>query len=145
MPPLLNGIGRPSLTLIYHAVAAITLPAVFALSGTILGPSLGYVSVAVGWAIGYPVAFTVLVSLALRQLGLAPATYLRRTLGIPGCAVLAAPGAWAAHHFTSGWAALPRLVAVSVAALAVFLTALAYLQGISPRTMWRSFGSPPAA
>ena len=138
VPPLLDGIGRPSLTLIYHAFAAIALPALFVICGLELGPSYGYGSVALAWAIGYPMALAILLVLAFRQLGLSPFLYLRRTLGIPGCAVLAWPAGWGVHVLTSGWPALPRLIAVAIASLVVFSTLLARLQGISVRTIWRS-------
>jgi polysaccharide transporter, PST family len=138
VPPLLDGMGYPSLTLQYHAVAMAVLPAAFAVGGALLGPSLGYVSVAVAWAVGYPVACAVLVWLALAKLSLSPFTYLRRIAGIPGCALLAAPCAYAMHQLAAGWPALPRLVAVWTVGAGVYFVALAYLQGISPRSIWRA-------
>jgi polysaccharide transporter, PST family len=134
VPSLLDGMGYPSRTLLYHAVAAIALPACFVVSGLLLGPRHGYVSVAVGWVAGYPVAFAVLFGLALRRIGLPVLLYLRRIAGIPACALLAAPFGVAAHVVTAGLAATPRLVIVSAATLAALAVALARLQGIK---LWR--------
>jgi PST family polysaccharide transporter/lipopolysaccharide exporter len=138
IPPLLDGIGLPGLTLVYHAVAALVLPALYVACGHLLGPSLGYVSVAVAWAIGYPVAFAVLAWLAFSRIGLSPLAYLRRVGGIPGCAVLAAPAGFVANWLGAGWPATPRLCFVAVATLAALFTLLSYLQGISPRAIARA-------
>lgn len=138
VPPLLDGIGHPNRSLIYHAVAAVILPALFVLFGHLLGPSLGYVSVAVAWAVGYPFAFAILVWLALSKIGLSGIAYLRRTGGIPLCAILSAPAGFAAHWLTASWPALPRLAAVSGVTLVALFTLLAYFQGISPRGIIRA-------
>jgi teichuronic acid exporter len=138
IPPLLDGMGFPSLTLRYHVVAMALLPALFAACGRLLGPPLGYVSVAVAWAVGYPVACAALVWMALVKMELGPLTYLRRIAGIPGCGVLAAPAAYAAHRLAESLPALPRLAVVWLAGGSVFFVLLAYLQGISPRSIWRA-------
>ena len=59
-PPLLDGIGRPELTLRYMVIATIAVPASFCIGAKLLGRSLGFLSVAVAWALGYPIAFAVL-------------------------------------------------------------------------------------
>jgi teichuronic acid exporter len=138
MPPLLDGIGYPGLSLVYHLVASLVLPALFIASGTILGPAYGYTSVALAWAVGYPIAFAVLAWLALSKIDLSPLTYLRRVGGIPACAVLAAPAGFLTHWLTPGWPALPRLLAVAAATLIVLFTLLSYLQGVSPRSIARA-------
>jgi len=138
VPPLLDGMGYPSLTLRYHVVAMALLPALFIAFGQVFGSSLGYVSVAVAWAVGYPVACAVLVWMALSRMELDAFAYLRRIAGIPGCAALAAPVAYFAHRWTDGWAAFPRLAAVWIAGGCAFFFLLAYLENISPRTIWRA-------
>jgi O-antigen/teichoic acid export membrane protein len=60
-PPVFDGLGRPSLTLRYQIVAAVTLTSMFWIFAVTLGDKVGYNSVAVAWAVGYPVAFAVLV------------------------------------------------------------------------------------
>ena len=141
LPPLLDGIGRPGLTLVYHLVASLVLPALFIASGTVLGPELGYVSVALAWAVGYPIAFAVLLRLALSKIGLSPLAYLRRIGGIPACAALAAPAGFLAHWLTPGWPATPRLFAVAAVTLVVLFTLLSYFVGISPRSIVRALES----
>ena len=138
IPPLLDGIGSPNSSLVYHVVASLVLPALFAIFGQLLGPKLGYVSVAVAWAVGYPVAFAVLAWMALSRIGLSPLAYLRRIAGIPGCAALAAPAGYLANGLTPSWPALPRLALVAAVTLAVLFTLLSYLQGISPRSIVRA-------
>src|SRR5262249_10101022 len=63
-PPLLAGIGSPNLTLLYHGVAALVLPFLFVIFGSTLR-GLGFISVALGWVVGYPIAFAVLAFLAV--------------------------------------------------------------------------------
>jgi len=138
VPPLLDGMGYPSRTVVYHLVASLVLPTLFALFGVVLGPSLGFVSVALAWAVGYPLAFAVLIWLALTHLELSPVTYLRAILGIPGCAVLSAPVGFAVHAMTPAWPATARLVAVAAATLTVLFALLSRFQGISPRSIWRA-------
>src|SRR5262249_39728164 len=138
IPPLLDGIGYPGLSLVYHLVAVVLLPSLFLLFGELLGDRLGYVSVAAAWAVGYPVAFAVLAWLALRRIGLSAFTYLRRIAGIPGCAALAAPVGIVAYWLTPGWPATPRLLLVAALGLAALFTLLSYLQGISPRSIVRA-------
>jgi len=140
VPPLLDGIGFPGLTLVYHAVAALVLPTLFIVFGQLLGPALGYVSVAVGWAVGYPAAFAVLFWLALARMGLPPLAYLCRVGGIPLCAAAAAPAGFATHELTAHWPALPRLVLVSTVTLVALGTLLSRFQGISLSAIWRALG-----
>jgi O-antigen/teichoic acid export membrane protein len=80
IPPLLDGAGYPSRTLVYTITAAITLPIAYVLGAIFLGvrgPHLGFQSVAIAWAIGYPIAFAVLLMLAVYTLDI-PARRLLR-------------------------------------------------------------------
>ena len=189
VPPLLDGIGRPTLTLIYTGVAAITLPTLFIAAGAwatpdcallafscaphpellgplatavadVIGPHLPqilidcpalsgscsasplpsgseYLSVAIAWAVGYPIAFAVLAALALYQLDLSAVAYLRRTMGIPVCAGIAIAIGYGVRFAFSGTPAWVSLIATSAAIGGVFLVLLAYFQGISPRSVAR--------
>ena len=140
-PPLLDGMGYPGYTLIYQATAAIALPALFLTFAITLGDQLGFMSVAIAWAVGYPIAFAVLVALALRRLHLTVRVYLRRVIGIPLCAA-AAMGAgelvrWATLSLHPG----VRFGAVCAISLAVLGMLLAYTQGISVRSVSRALKS----
>jgi O-antigen/teichoic acid export membrane protein len=137
VPPLLDGIGYPTLTLLYHGVAALVLPILFVVLGNAYA-RLGFVSVILGWVVGYPVAFAVLAWLALSRIGLSPLAYLRRIGGIPLCAAAAAPAGLAAHRLTAGWPALPRLAATAAVTLVALFALLGRFQGISLRGIWRA-------
>lgn len=144
VPPLLDGVGRPSLTLIYTAVAATVLPGLYVLFAVVFGERLDYLSVALAWAVGYPVAFAVLAWLALVTMELSWRTYLRRTMGIPICAALSlVPGyamSWLVRPLVPG----ARLALISVATLGSLGLMLAYFQGISPRSVKAAMKGPPA-
>jgi teichuronic acid exporter len=144
VPPLLDGMGFPGRTLLYQLVAAITLPMLFLAAPVVLW-QYGFLSVAIAWAVGYPIAFVVLAVMALRALELGAGSYLRQVIGIPACAAVAMGiGALAR------WAALPlpptaRLFVVGAVMLLVLGLLLAYTQGISPRSVARAVrGERPA-
>lgn len=143
-PPLLDGLGRPGLTLTYMMVAAIVLPSGFVVSATLFGQEHGAVAVAVAWAVGYPIAFAVLAVLALRQLHLSATAYLRRIAGIPLCAAAAGSLAAAVHWIAAGLPALASLAASSATMIASFLLLLAYTQGISPRSVAMAVKGQPS-
>jgi O-antigen/teichoic acid export membrane protein len=145
MPPLLDGIGRPTLTLIYMLVAAILLPASFVAFAAAFGPAIGYLSVAVAWSAAYPVAFVVLAHLTLRQIELPARVYLRRIGGILGCAAAALAAGLLTRHLTLSAPAGVRLLAVVVVTLATIGLLLAYVEGISPRSVVRALRGAEAA
>ncbi|MFT3699893.1 MAG: oligosaccharide flippase family protein [Kofleriaceae bacterium] len=60
IPPLLAALNAPARVLIYNAVAAVILPACFAIAAH-LGHD--FVAIAWAWAIGYPIAFATLLAL----------------------------------------------------------------------------------
>lgn len=85
-PPLLDGVGRPERTLRYMIVAAILVPGCFVLGAVLLGDRLGLLSVAVAWAVGYPLAFATLIYLIADTIELPILAYLRGGAGIIACA-----------------------------------------------------------
>lgn len=137
IPPLLDGMGRPSLTLLYTSVAAVVVPALFVLSAVFLGPRLNYLSVAWAWVFGYPVAFAVLLVLALRLLDIGLLAYLRRVIGIPLCVAGAFVGGLAARQLTMKLGAIFQLVVVAAVVVIVLGLLLARFEGISPRSIFR--------
>lgn len=76
-PPVFDGMGRPDLTLRYQIVAAVTLSTLFVVFAYVLGPTLGYTSVALAWAVGYPIAFAVLAVQLFRLIDLSVRQFLR--------------------------------------------------------------------
>lgn len=156
VPPLLDGIGKPTLTLVYTSVAAVVLPSLFVIAARIAAPDcavLGqvcepsptllpagseYLSVAIAWAVGYPIAFAVLALLALWQIDLGARAYLRRTMGIPACAAVAIAAALLMRWALSSAAPWISLVACTAVMAGLYLMLLAYAQGISPRSIKRA-------
>jgi O-antigen/teichoic acid export membrane protein len=137
-PPLLDGIGHPERTLRYMLVAAIVVPGMFVLCANLLGDQLGFLSVAVGWAIGYPLAFVALSYLVVKGIRLPLRPYLRGAWGIVGCCsaglVVGYGVSLALAHAGPG----VRLVAVGGSALGVILLMLAFWQDITPKSITRS-------
>ncbi len=145
-PPLLDGVGRPGLTLIYMIVAAVVLPVLFVLCAVYLGEEYQAMSVAIAWAVGYPIAFAVLAYLALRQLELPALTYLRQIGGIPACAGVALLVSAGVRWLTVGYGSqLVSLIATSTVMVGSFLVLLAHTQGISPRSVASAIKGKPAA
>jgi O-antigen/teichoic acid export membrane protein len=138
MWPMLDGMGYPSLTLTYQTVASIVLPALYVIFAKVIGPAHGYISVAWGWAAGYPIAFGVLALLALTKIELSAREYVRRIIIIPICIVGAGLVGLVARIATLHAEWWMRLGAIAGATLAALGLLLAYVAGISPRTVIRS-------
>jgi O-antigen/teichoic acid export membrane protein len=134
-PPLLDGIGKPELTLRYMIVASIAVPGSFLLGAELLGDRLWFLSVAVAWAVGYPLAFAALAFLVTRTIGLDLREYARGTWGVIACCAVGTAVGFAVS------AALPhasdgvRILAVGGGALATIAVLLATWQKITPRSI----------
>jgi O-antigen/teichoic acid export membrane protein len=144
-PPLLDGVGRPDRTLTYMTCAAITMPLAYALGAITLGDHLGFESVAVAWAVGYPIAFCILIYMATQTLGWSALTYARRVLGVAACMVGAAGVAAAVRYALSDSGPVVRLVATAGVTLIGAGLLLAYTQGLTIRSALRSMREPPAS
>jgi PST family polysaccharide transporter len=134
-PPLLDGIGRPELTLRYMTVAALAVPAAYILGAELLGDRLGLLSVAVAWAGGYPLAFAALLYIIARTLDIPLARYARASAGIFGCAAAGLAVGVAADVVTHAAHAGVRLAVIGAAALAGFFIALALFEKVTPRSI----------
>jgi O-antigen/teichoic acid export membrane protein len=134
-PPLLDGIGRPELTLRYMIVAAIAVPGAFLLSASLLGARLGMLSVAVAWAVGYPVAFAVLTYLVARSVTLPIGAYVRGSWGILGCCLVGLAAGLAMSVALSQASDVVRMLAIGGVALAVTFALIALWQRITPRSV----------
>ncbi len=134
-PPLLDGIGRPEYTLRYMLVATIAVPAAFWLGAAVLGDRLWFLSVAVAWAIGYPLAFAALAYLVTRTIDLDLRAYLRGTWGIVACCAIGIAVGFAASAALPDATDVVRLVAVGGSALIVIGVMLATWQKITPRSI----------
>jgi polysaccharide transporter, PST family len=144
IPPLLDGAGRPGLTLIYMSVASIVVPTLFLVFAKYLGPSIGPVSVAIAWSLGYPVAFIVILVLTSFVTGLHPREYVRRIVGIFGCAAAAMAVGFGVRFVAGPLPGPARLVLSAAAMVGVYALLLDRIEGISLRTVKVALkGAPP--
>jgi O-antigen/teichoic acid export membrane protein len=145
VPPLLDGIGRPDRTLSYMAIAAVTMPVMYVIFAMTLGPSVGFESVAIGWAVGYPIAFGVLVYMATQSIGWSALRYARAVIGVAACLLAAGAVAAGVHYMLGDRAPVIRLGMTAVVVIVVAGVLLAYTQGLSMRTALRSMRETPPA
>lgn len=145
IPPLLDGMGYPNRTFVYTLTASIAMPLAFVLSALVLGPELNYLSVAVGWAIGYPVAFAVLIWLAAYTLRWSVWAYVREVGGVALCMLGATAIGLGSHTLTSDIPAGLRLLLTSIVIVGATGLLLAYTQGLSLRTAKRALQGDPTA
>lgn len=138
IPPLLDGINRPLMTLRYMIIASIVLPALFVASAATLGRWIGFDSVAVAWAVGYPVAFAALLYMALNVLGVRGLEFARRIRGIALCALPACAASFVVHLASGGLPAGIRFAASTAVMLGGFAFLLARYQDITVRSVVRS-------
>jgi O-antigen/teichoic acid export membrane protein len=134
-PPLLDGIGRPELTLRYMVAAAVVVPGMFVLGALVLGDRLGFLSVAVAWAAGYPFAFFVLSYLVVRSIDLPIGPYLRASWGIAGCCLAGALAGLVMSFVFAGASDAVRMVTVGATSLVVMFALVATWQRITPRSI----------
>lgn len=133
MPPLLDGCGHPERTFRYMLTAALALPVSYVLGAWLLGGELGYLSVAVAWSVAYPIAFAVLVWMALDLLDLSPLAYLRSVAGLLVCILLGGVVGWGVHWLVRDLVIGARMAIDAAAVLLVVGLLLAYTQGLSLR------------
>lgn len=145
VPPLLDGVGRPSLTLTYMAVAAVTMPLWFAVAALLFGGWLGYASVAWAWVLGYPVAFAVLLRFALRHLDLGVGRYVGSLLRLVLWTGLAIAAGLAVRALAADLDGMPllRALVTAAAAMGTYLAALVLAEGITPRSVSAGLKPPP--
>ena len=138
IPPLLDGINRPLMTLRYMVIASVVLPLLFLVSAVALGPLLGFESVAVAWAVGYPIAFAALMYMVLDVLDLRGRDFARRIGGVALCAAPAMLASYAVHLAGAGLPAGLRFAASTAVMLVGFAALLARYQKITVRSVARS-------
>jgi O-antigen/teichoic acid export membrane protein len=138
-PPLLDGIGRPELTLRYMIVATIAVPGSFVLGAKLLAGQFasdaGFLSVAVAWGIGYPLAFAALAYLVVRTIGLPLRQYFARSAGIIVTCGVGIGCGFAARYLLADVGEVTRMIASAATLLAVTAGLLAWWQKITPRSI----------
>jgi PST family polysaccharide transporter/lipopolysaccharide exporter len=141
-PPLLDGVGRPELTLRYMVVAAFAVPGSFLLGAKLLGPAMGFLSVAVAWAIGYPIAFAVLGYLVVRTINLPLREYVAGTWGIVATCAIGCGAGFAIDDVLPPVSDAFHLVAVGGCALLAIVILLITWQNITPRSIAAAMREP---
>jgi len=134
-PPLLDGVGRPGLTLRYQVVASCVLTTLFVAS-TWVGDT--YLAVSVAWAIGYPIAFAVLWRMVLGVLHLDALAYARRVGGVILWVAIATGCGYAAHALTPDLGATLQLVIAIGVVLGVSSVLLDRFEKLSIRAVMRA-------
>ncbi len=134
-PPLLDGMGRPDLTLRYMIVATFAVPGSFLLAAKVLGPSLGFLSVAVAWAIGYPIAFAVLAYLVAHTVKLPVKEYLAASWGIIASCAIGLGLGFVVDRALAGAGNSVRLAAIGGTALGSIALLLVFWQKLTPRAI----------
>lgn len=92
-------------------------------------------SVAIAWAVGYPIAFGVQQYLIQRSIDLPLGRYLRSCWGILGCCLAGLVAGWGVSYALPHTSYGVRLAAVSSAAFVVTFGLLATWQKITPRSV----------
>ena len=144
LPPLLDGVGHPSRTLIYMIVASVVLPTCFVVAAEVLGPTMGFESVAVAWAVGYPVAFAVLLLVTTFTIDLPVMSFVRQVVGVPLCVIAATVVGEGVKWALGGAPMALRMIAITVSIVGVAGVLLAYTQGLSPRRAKAAMRGEPA-
>lgn len=135
IPPFLDGVGRPTLNLIYTSVAAVVLTICFVVCANLLGERYGSTSVAIAWLIGYPVAFMVLVKMAFGILQMPSYKLYARLAGILGCGLAATAMAGLAKWACMDLPIVMRAAVVALVMLGSYALLLSRFQGISFRSV----------
>ena len=134
-PPLLDGLGRPGLTLRYTVSAAVLTTGGYVICAELLGDRSGPLSVAIAWATFYPLAFLILAYIVMKTIRLSPLTYLRETWGLVASAVLAGAVGFGVHVACAGLVPWLRLVVTLAVAIGVLAVLLDRWQGVSLRSL----------
>ncbi|MBX3158281.1 MAG: oligosaccharide flippase family protein [Deltaproteobacteria bacterium] len=160
IPPLLDGIGHPNRTFVYTLTASIALPITFFAGSILLGGGLqalggwgatshavwgldlmtGYLSAAVAWGIGYPIAFVILIWLAMYSLDWKTMAYFRKVSGVAGCLVAGGVAGAVVHFVLDRAGALDWVILLSTSAAVALATGLllAYALGMTPASAARA-------
>lgn len=143
LPPLLDGIGQPHRTFTYSLVATIMLPLLFLGFAALFGDRLGMLSVAVAWAVGYPIAFLVLLWMIVQSTKWSLIEYGKSIFGVAGCMIVAGLVGEGVHWALSSLPTVIRLGVSSGVIVVVTGVLLAYTQGISIRSIMKGMKNEP--
>jgi O-antigen/teichoic acid export membrane protein len=135
--PLLDGLGRAGRNFGVAAIAAVLLTTLDIVFAATLGPSLGYVSVAIARIVGYPIVIAIHMYMALAALRIGPGRYLRELLALIVCGAIAVVPALAVAEVMPAASAVVRLVVIGLTAEAALLVLFGSLHGLWPNAIVR--------
>ncbi len=138
IPPFLDGVGKPMLTLVYTSIAAVVLTLFFVIFANVFGPSMGFVSIALAWLIGYPIAFVALVMMAFSILEMPSYKLFARLWGIVACGLVATACTAGAKFVTTDLPLPVRMAAMAVVMVLSFGALLSRFAGINIRSIKNS-------
>lgn len=134
-PPLLDGLGRPELSLRYMVTAAVLTTGGYIVCAELLGDRFDVLSVAIAWATFYPVAFALLAFLVVKTINLPLRRYVQETWGIVACNAIAAAAAFGVQLAAGGLEPWARMISSAVVFFALLLVLLDRWQNLSFRTL----------
>jgi len=137
IPPFLDGVGRPTLTLVYTAVAAVSLSLLFVIFANVFS-ELQAVSIALAWLVGYPIAFLVLIAMAFAVLEMPSYKLYARLSGIFACGLGATALAALAKWGTMSLPIPARAAVIALVMVGSYAFFLSKFQGISLRSIRKS-------
>ena len=143
VPPLLAALRAERLVFAYNLFAAVIMPIAFVI-GAACASGEGFVGVAWAWTAAYPIAFGVLLAMALPLARTSLAAYARALAKIAACAVACALAGLAARWLAPSTPLL-RVLAVAAVVATSFVALLARLERITPASLVRGFRSAPPA
>jgi O-antigen/teichoic acid export membrane protein len=145
-PPLLDGKGRPGLTLRYMVACTVIVPLGFLLGAWLLGPVLAHgtgdqanatamLSVPIAWAVAYPIAFAVLQYLVTQTIDLPIGVYVKAIVPIIICAIAGLAVGYGVSLAIGAAGTVVRMIAVGASGLVSTFAVLAWWQKITPRSI----------
>ena len=111
------------------------MPLCFINGAYYLGDEYSAAAVAIAWAVGYPLAFAILMRLVLRQLPLRLHAYLRAAIGPIACSALGMATGLVALQVTSDMGRSARVSLVVAASVVPILLAFRFGLKLSLKTI----------
>jgi hypothetical protein len=120
-------------------VATFAVPGSFVVAAATVGhhfaADAGFLSVALAWAIGYPLAFAALAFLVVKTIELPLGRYVQSSMPIVVCTAAGIAVGFAIDLALPHESDILRLAAIGGSALATIAILLATWQGITPRSI----------
>ena len=144
LPPVLDGVGKPGLSLAYTVFAATVVCTGFVGFAWAFGERMGSVSVALAWSCLYPLAVVVLIKLTMDAIDTPFAAIFSGLTKILFCAGTTLGVAFAVHFFSGGLIPSARLAIVCIASSLTFAGLLSKVAEINMSTIRQAISDKSA-